>query len=146
MLRTVVLITGISLVAAGAAQAQDRQVVNTGGVPAGLPFSSAIKAGGFLFLSGQIGNVPGTRTLADTGVVGQARQAMENIGAVLRAAGSSFARVVKCTVMLASMNDYAAVNAVYASYFPSEPPARSAIGANGLALGAKVEIECIALA
>lgn len=146
MLRTVAVVAGISLVAAGAARAQDRQVINTGGVPAGLPFSSAIKAGGFIFLSGQIGNVPGTRTLADTSAAGQARQAMENIGAVLRAAGSSFARVVKCTVMLASMADYDAVNRVYASYFPSEPPARSAIGANGLALGAKVEIECIALA
>ena len=145
MLRSVTLVASLFVLAAGPLNAQDRQVINTA-VPAGLPFSSAIKAGGFLFLSGQIGNVPGTRTLADTGVTGQARQAMENIGAVLRAAGSSFARVVKCTVFLASMNDYAAVNAVYASYFPSDPPARSAMGANGLALGAKVEIECIALA
>ncbi len=140
------VVVALAVLAASPLHAQDRQVINTGGVPAGLPFSSAIKAGGFLFLSGQIGNVPGTRTLADTSVAGQARQAMENIGAVLRAAGSGFNRVVKCTVFLASMDYYAAVNAVYASYWPSDPPARSAMAASGLALGAKVEIECIALA
>ncbi len=144
-MRTLALVAGIFLFAGAAARAQDRQVIQAGAMP-GLPFSPAVKAGGFIFLSGQIGVLPGTRTLADTTAAGQARQAMENIGAVLRAAGSSFNRVVKCTVFLTSMNDYAAVNAVYATYFPSDPPARSAMAASGLAFGAKVEIECIALA
>ncbi len=146
-MRLRMLVAAALAVSAAAAPlaAQDRQVIQAGAMP-GLPFSPAVKAGGFIFLSGQIGVLPGTRTLADTSAAGQARQAMENIGAVLRAAGSSFNRVVKCTVFLTSMNDYAAVNAVYATYFPSEPPARSAMAASGLAFGAKVEIECIALA
>lgn len=125
--------------------AQDREVIRAGTVP-GLPFSPAIRAGNLLFLSGQIGNVPGTRQVVPGGITAETRQAMENIRAVLTAAGSSLARVVKCTVFLADVGDYDTMNAVYASFFPSDPPARSMLGASGLALGARVEIECIALA
>jgi len=95
-------------------------------------------------LAGQIGNTPGTRQLADTGVAGQTRQALENIKSVLAAASSSLERVVKCTVFLTNIADYQAMNAVYATYFPKDPPARSTVAGTGLALGARVEIECIA--
>ena len=94
----------------------------------------------------QIGNRPGTRELADTGIAGQARQAPENVKALLAAAGSSLDRVVKCTVFLTDIKDYAAMNTVYATYFPKDPPARSTVAGSGLALGARVEIECIATA
>lgn len=138
----------LALVLAPAAlAAQERQVVQLpGAVPQGLPFSPAIKVGNLVFLSGQIGVLPGTRQLAPGGISAEARQAMENIRRVLEAAGSSFRRVVKCTVFLADMGEWAAMNEVYATYFPTDPPARSAMGASGLALGARVEIECIALA
>src|SRR2546422_3536067 len=114
------------------------------GAAVGLPFSSAVRVGKMLFLSGQIGNTPGTRQLADTGIAGQTKQALENIKTVLAAAGSSLERVVKCTVFLLDIKDYAAMNAVYATYFPKDPPARSTVAGSGLALGARVEIECIA--
>lgn len=125
--------------------AQDRQVIHTPQEVAGLPFSSAVKVGNLLFLSGQIGNKPGTREFADTGISGQTRQALENIKSILTAAGSSLERVAKCTVFLADIKDYQAMNAVYASVFPKDPPARSTIAASGLALGARVEIECLAV-
>lgn len=108
----------------------------------GLPFSDAVRTGDLLILSGQLGNLPGTRTLAPGGMAGQARQAMENIKAIVEANGLSMAEVVKCTVMLADMNDWAAFNEVYLPYFPGRKPARSAFGAAGLAYGAKLEIEC----
>jgi reactive intermediate/imine deaminase len=125
---------------------QEREVIRSAIVPAGLPFSAAVRAGDLLFLSGQIGNIPGTRQLADTGIAGQTRQTFENIKTVLAAAGSSLDRVAKCTVFLTDMRDYAAMNVVYAEYFPKDPPARSTVAGSGLALGARVEIECIAAA
>ena len=123
--------------------AQDHQVIHVN-EPAGLPFSSAVRVGNLLFLAGQVGNVPGTRQLADTGIAGQTRQIFENIKTVLAASGSSLERVVKCTVFLLDIKDFAAMNAVYTTYFPKDPPARSTIAASGLALGARVEIECLA--
>jgi reactive intermediate/imine deaminase len=131
---------------AGSATAQEKQVIRMPGSLEGLPFSSAVRVGDLLFLSGQIGNRPGTRELVPGGIGAQTRQTMENIRAVLEYAGSSLDRVVKCTVFLADFRDYVAMNDVYASFFPQGPPARSALGSNGLALGAAVEIECIALA
>src|SRR2546425_7411304 len=126
------------------AAAQDHQVINPPGASVGLPFSSAVRVGNLLYLSGAIGNVPGTRQLADTGITGQTRQAFENIKTVLAAAGSSLERVVKCTVFLLDIKDYAAMNAVYATYFPKDPPARSTVAGSGLALWARGEIECLA--
>jgi reactive intermediate/imine deaminase len=124
--------------------AQDKQVIQMPGASVGLPFSSAVRVGNVLYLSGQIGNKPGTRELADTGVAGQTRQTLENIKTVLAHAGSSLERVFKCTVFLSDIADYGKMNAVYATYFPKDPPARSTVAGSGLALGARVEIECLA--
>jgi reactive intermediate/imine deaminase len=126
--------------------AQSKEVLKVPGAVEGLPFSPVVKVGNVLYLSGQLGNVPGTRQLVDTGVAGQTRQTLENIKALLSAAGSNMDRVFKCTVFLANIADYAAMNAVYATYFAKEPPARSTVAGSGLALGARVEIECIATA
>ncbi len=109
-----------------------------------LPFSSAVRAGNTLYLSGNIGNVPGSVELAQGGIAGETKQTMDNISKVLQQFGSSMDEVVKCTVFLADMAEWGAMNEVYRSYFKN-PPARSALGANGLALDARVEIECIAV-
>ena len=144
-MRTTCLCLAIALPAAAAAQAPpDRQVIQLPGASVGLPFSSAVRVGNVLYLSGQIGNRPGTRELADTGVAGQTRQTLENIKTVLAHAGSALERVIKCTVFLTDIRDYAAMNRVYATYFPKDPPARSTVAGSGLALGARVEIECMA--
>jgi 2-iminobutanoate/2-iminopropanoate deaminase len=98
-----------------------------------------------VFCSGQIALDPATGALVEGDVTAQTRQALENLGAVLAAAGASFANVVKTTIFLADMADFAAVNAVYGERFPSEPPARSTVAAAGLPRNARVEIEAIAL-
>ena len=109
-----------------------------------LPFSSAVRVDNTLYLSGNLGNLPGSTELAEGGIEGETRQTMENIKRVLEQFGSSMNDVVKCTVFLADMSEWGAMNGVYKTYF-EKPPARSALGANGLALGARVEIECIAV-
>lgn len=109
-----------------------------------LPFSSAVKVGHTLYLSGNLGNIPGTMNLAEGGIEGETRQTLENISAVLQQFDSSLEQVVKCTVFLADMAEWGAMNEVYKTFFPN-PPARSALGASGLALDARVEIECIAV-
>jgi reactive intermediate/imine deaminase len=110
----------------------------------GPPFSEAVRHGDTLYLSGQIGTQPGTMQLAPGGMVPEARQTLANIRDVLRAYGLDLGDVVKCTVMLADMKDWPAFNEVYREFFVPPFPARSALGANGLALGACVEVECIA--
>jgi 2-iminobutanoate/2-iminopropanoate deaminase len=125
-----------------------RQVIQPEGV-ARLPvFSSAIRSGDFIFLSGALGALPGVDppTLVEGGIEAETRQTMENIVAVLEAAGATLEDLVKCTVFLADIDDYGAMNSVYVEYFPSDPPARAALAATGLALGAQVEIDCIAAA
>jgi len=109
-----------------------------------FPFSSAVRVGDILYLSGAIGLVPGTRDLAAGGIQGETRQTLENISQTLQNFGSSMDRVVKCTVFLADMAEWGAMNEVYKTFFPN-PPARSAMGASGIALNARVEIECIAV-
>lgn len=110
-----------------------------------MPFSEAVRVGDLLFVAGQIGNQPGTRTLAPGGLAAEARQAMANMKAVLERHGSSLDHVVKVTVFLADIKEWPAFNEVYVQYFKGKLPARSALGANGLALDAKVEVECIAV-
>ena len=119
--------------------------LNSGRVlPASLPFSEAVRVGDTVFLSGQMGIVPGTMTLAPGGVKAETRQALENLRTILDAHGLSLKHVVRCSVMLADMADWPAFNEVYREFFEAPFPARSAFGANGLALGGRVEIECIA--
>lgn len=121
------------------------EYLNSGTIlPVGLPFSEAVRVDNLLYLSGHIGIVPGTMNLAEGGIEPEARQAMDNIKTSLEAHGYSMSNLVKCTVMLADMAEWDAFNRVYQSYFSGRYPARSAFGVNGLALGARVEIECIA--
>jgi len=110
-----------------------------------LPFSPAVRVDNTIYLSGNIGVIPGTLDLAPGGIEGETRQTMENIKAAVELAGSSMDRIVKCTVFIADISEWGAMNSVYVTYF-DVPPARSAFGANGLALGALVEIDCIAAA
>jgi reactive intermediate/imine deaminase len=110
----------------------------------GYPFSDAVRVGNMLYLSGAIGSLPEGQGIAEGGIQAEARQTMENIKATLEKYGSSMEEIVKCTVMLADMSEWGALNEVYVTYFPGHKPARSAFGATDLALGASVEIECIA--
>jgi len=129
--------------AAGAAPPQYFSAPALSGRPA--PFSTAVQVGDVLYLSGQIGIGPDGK-LPDT-FEGQAKQTMENIGGVLKAHGLGWSDVFKCTVMIADMKNWPAFNAVYVPYFPAgKLPARSAFGTNGLALGAALEVECMAYA
>jgi reactive intermediate/imine deaminase len=112
-------------------------------VAAGLPFSEATEVGGILYLSGQLGARPGELKLVPGGLEAETRQIFTNIGNTLKARGLSFDDVFKCTVMLADMADWPAFNLVYVTYFkPDRLPSRSAMGVGGLALGARVEMEC----
>lgn len=122
-----------------------KEVISTSSAPAAVgPYSQAIRAGDLLFLSGQIPLVPGTTTLVDGDVGVQAERVMKNLAAVLEAAGASLDDVVKTTIYLVDLNDFARVNEVYGSFFQSAPPARATIGVAALPLGARVEIEAVA--
>jgi reactive intermediate/imine deaminase len=107
-----------------------------------LPFSEAVRVGRMLYLSGQIGVLPGSMTVVPGGLHAEAKQAMDNIKGILERHGYSLDQVVKCTVMLTDMADWPAFNEIYVGYFPKNLPARSAIGASALAVGAHVEVEC----
>jgi 2-iminobutanoate/2-iminopropanoate deaminase len=110
-----------------------------------LPFSDAVRVGDVLYLSGQLGI--GTDGKLPEGIEAQTKQALDNIGAILKRTGLGYDDVFHCTAMLADMKDWPAMNAVYVTYFPEgKRPARSAFGANGLALGALIELECQAYA
>jgi len=125
------------------ASAQPATYLATTSGPA-RPFSPAVRVNGFLFLSGQLGT-DSTGAVVPGGIQPETRQTLENIRALLQRSGSSMDRVVKCTVFLADMREWAAMNEVYVTFFaPDKRPARSAMGASGLALNARVEIECIA--
>jgi reactive intermediate/imine deaminase len=110
----------------------------------GRPFSEAVRIGGFIFLAGQIGDDPATGKPAAGGIKPEARQALTHIKKVLEDNGASLADVVKCTVFLADIGEWAAFNEVYKEFFKQPYPARSALGTNGLVMGARVEVECIA--
>jgi len=123
-----------------------RTVVSTKDAPAAIgPYSQAIRAGGFLFASGQIPIDPATGEMVNGDARAQTTRVLENVRAVLEAGGSSFERVVKSTVFLLDLADFAAMNEVYATYFPHAPPARSTIQVARLPRDARVEIEIVAL-
>jgi 2-iminobutanoate/2-iminopropanoate deaminase len=119
-------------------------LIPEGGAKPLAPYSPGIRYGELLFTSGQIGLDPATGKLVEGGVAAQARQALENLGAVLRAGGVDFGRALKVTVFLTDINDYGAVNEIYGEYFGAEPPARSAIQVAALPAGALIEIEAVA--
>lgn len=110
----------------------------------GLPFAEAVETGGLLFLSGQIGTGADGRLVAG-GIAAETRQALANVRGVLERRGSAPERIVKVTVMLADIDEWADMNAEYVAFFGNRLPARSAFATNGLAMSARVEIECIAL-
>ena len=145
------LALGLVVAAAGSACAGRRgaspvEFLTPYGAPT-RPFAPAVRVGDLLFLSGQIGtDASAGGSLVPGGIGPETRRTLENIRDVLQRTGSSMDRVVKCTVMLADMREWDAMNVVYAEFFPTNKPARSALGASGLALGARVEIECIAAA
>eukprot|EP00803_Ostreobium_quekettii_P002661 evm.model.scf_1141.3 EVM.evm.TU.scf_1141.3 scf_1141:18343-20684(+) len=128
-----------------ASGASSREVVSTPEAPKPFgPYSQAVKARGLVFLAGQLGVDKETLKFVSEDVAEQTDQALKNMGAVLRASGSDFNRVIKTMVLLEDMADFKAMNEVYGKYFTSDPPARTAYAAKTLPLGAKVEIEAIA--
>ena len=126
----------------------ERTVISTDRAPKAIgPYSQAIRAGGFVHCSGQVALDPATGELVTGGVAAQTERVMNNLAAVLTAAGTSFARAVKCTIYLKSMDDFAAVNEAYGRFFTAgPPPARATVEVARLPKGAMVEIDCLALA
>lgn len=123
-----------------------KQIIETGDAPQAIgPYSQAVRAAGFVFCSGQIPIDPQTGEFVPGGVAEQTRQVLKNLSAVLEAAGTGLERVVKTTVFLADMNDFAAMNEVYATFFTESAPARATVEAARLPRDARVEIEAIAL-
>ena len=124
-----------------------REVISSAGAPAAIgPYSQAIRAGGLVFVSGQIPLDPATGLVVEGGIAAQAGRVLESLRAVLEASGSGMARVVKTTVFLTDLGSFAEVNEVYARFFPVAPPARSTVEVAGLPRGAGIEIEAVALA
>ena len=124
-----------------------REIIATENAPAAVgPYSQGVRTEAFVFTAGQLGIVPGTKDFAGPDIESQTRQALENLKAVLEAGGSCLKHVVKNTVFLADMGEFARMNGVYAEFFPEHPPARSAVQVAALPLGGRVEIEAVALA
>ncbi len=136
-----VLLTGLCLFALSGLHAAE-YLVSKEALALDLPFSEAVRVGNMLYLSGQLGLMPGTTKLAPGGIKAEAHQVMQNIRAVLERHGSSLEEVVKCTVMMADISEWAAFNTAYVSYFPGAKPARSAFAASGIGFNARVEVEC----
>jgi len=125
----------------------NKQIIATDKAPAAVgPYSQAVRVGDLIYTAGQLGIVPGTKEFAGPDIENQTRQALQNLRAVLEAGGSCLEHVVKTTVFLADMGEFARMNAVYAEFFPEDPPARSAVQAAALPLGGRVEIEAVAQA
>ena len=137
----------LAVILAPALAAQDKpptvQYIAPAGAAASLPFSPAVRVGGMLYLAGQLGT-DSTGALAPGGIAGETRQALGNIQRLLEANGSDMNHVVKCLVMLADIAEWGKMNEVYVTFFPVHKPARSAMGASGLARNGRVEIECMA--
>lgn len=125
---------------------EGKKIVSTEKAPKAIgPYSQAIRTENLVFTAGQIGLNPATMNIVEGGIEAQTRQVLTNLKHVLEAADSGLKFVVKTTVFLQNMDDFAAMNAVYAEFFPENPPARSTVAVAGLPKGALVEIECVAL-
>jgi 2-iminobutanoate/2-iminopropanoate deaminase len=123
-----------------------REIISSNEAPGSIgPFSQAVRANGFVFVSGQVALDPSTQKVIDGDVSAQTERTLENVAAILRAAGSGLAKVVRAGVYLRNMNDFPAMNAVYARYFPAEPPARTTIEVSRLPLDVLVEVDVVAL-
>lgn len=123
-----------------------REIVSTSNAPAAVgPYSQAVRVGNIVYSAGQIPLIPGTGKLAEGDIEAQTHQVMQNLTAVLEAAGTSLANVVKTTIFLTDLGDFAVLNKVYGSYFAGDTPARSTVEVSALPLGAKVEIEVVAV-
>jgi len=130
-----------------AAQGGNKQAINPPNARPGGVLSSAVRVGDLVFLSGALGTKPGGGGLADGGIEGQTRQALENVKASAALAGVTMADIAKCSVFLTDVANFQAMNRVYKEFFPTEPPARTTVGVAGLVVpGALIEIECIAAA
>lgn len=124
----------------------NREIIATDRAPGAIgPYSQAVRVGDFVFTAGQIPLDPATGQMVEGGIEDQTRRVLSNVSAVLEAAGTSLSNVVKTTVFLADMSEFKAMNGVYAEFFPSAPPARSAVQAAALPLGARIEIEAVAI-
>jgi 2-iminobutanoate/2-iminopropanoate deaminase len=124
-----------------------KEIVSTPAAPAAIgPYSQAVKAAGLVFLSGQIPLDPATGQMIEGDIEAQTRRVMDNLAAVLAAAGTTFEKVVRATIYLIDLGDFAKVNAIYGERFPSAPPARATVQVAALPRGAKVEIDLVALA
>ncbi|MEI7490471.1 MAG: RidA family protein [Bacteroidota bacterium] len=122
-----------------------KRIISTPDAPKAIAtYSQAVEANGMLFISGQIAIDPSSGALVGGGIEGQTRQVMKNIGAILNAAGYSYADVIKTSCLLSNMDNYSLVNSIYGSFFPENPPARAAYAVSGLPMGALIEIETIA--
>jgi 2-iminobutanoate/2-iminopropanoate deaminase len=123
-----------------------KQIISTDRAPAAVgPYSQAVKVGDFIYTAGQIPLEPQTGSLVEGGIEAQTRQVMQNLAAVLEAAGSSLTQVVKTTIFVTDIQDFATVNQIYGSFFTDRPPARSTVQVAALPLGARVEIEAVAI-
>jgi 2-iminobutanoate/2-iminopropanoate deaminase len=124
----------------------NKQIIHTDAAPAAVgPYSQAVRTGQMLYTAGQVAIIPGTGKLVEGDVTPQTEQVLRNLAAVLQAAGTDLSQIVKTTVFLQDMADFAAMNAVYAAFFGPNPPARSTVAVAGLPLGARVEIEAVAI-
>ena len=122
-----------------------KHVISGPGVPpSSLPFSPLVEANGFVFLAGQVGGLPGGSGAVPGGIEAETRQMLENVGVLLRAAGLDYADVVQATVYLLDFAEFSRMNAVYREFFPTDPPTRTTVGVNGLAVDYRIEMTCLA--
>ena len=146
MMKRILILTIASLLAGCQQLGLDREIISTDEAPTAIgPYSQAIRVGNRLYLSGQIGIDPATGQMVDGGIEGQTHQTLKNLGAVLESAGFSFDDVVQAQVFLADLNDYAAMNAVYKTYFDKSFPARAALQVARIPRDARVEIMMVAV-
>lgn len=142
MLRPVLLFVSLALAGAAGADDEIEYIVSPASKAMNLPFSDAVRVDEMIYLSGTLGVAPETFELVDGGIEAETHQIFANMKRVLATSGASLDDIVKCTVMMADIGEWPRFNEIYVTYFPKNKPARSAFGADGLALGARVEMEC----